>query len=863
MRGVMAKVAQLLEKIVPERYQLHFDVDMEAFTFKGQETVEFELKQPSRELVFHAKGLEIASTMLDEGTKAAETSMSEEGSTVTFQFDDEVAEGKHTLALEYSGEIQDSLHGFYRSRYERDGQEKWIATTQFEAIHSREAFVVIDEPSAKAVFEISLTVPDQLTALANTNVVSEEPADPAGQSGRKKVNFAPTPKMSTYLVAFVIGEFEYVESSTPEGVTVRVYATPGQKGQLGFALETAVRSLSFYNEYFGIPYPLPKLDMIGLPDFGAGAMENWGLVTYRESALLLDPAKTSLVNKQWVAEVVAHELAHQWFGNLVTMAWWDDLWLNEGFATWVASLAKNHLFPDWHIWTQFIEENFARAQDMDSLANTHPIQVPVDDPRALDEIFDAISYAKGASVINMLHHYLGADDFKQGLHEYLSTHQYGNAVTHDLWSALGRAGGKPVDEVMSAWTSHAGFPLLRFEDGQVAQQRFYASPREAEKAKGAEAERWPVPFSALLANGKETAQLLVEEAAADLPEAVTRSPWFKPNPGQTAFYRTLYTEPMIEALTKHLKDGALVATDRFGVVSDVFATVEAGLLDSNVGLQLTAALREETDYVVWGAVTGGFMSIVGMTEDDALRERLEAFGKWLVQPNLKRLGWEKLEGEPAFDTLMRPIVLQQAVRFGDEDVTHEARKRFKHYLEGGPLNPDMRSVVLYAAGRYGDKDDYDAMLERYRAEENVQTKLSLLAGLGRFRKKNLIEHYLAFGLSDDVRAQDIYLVIAHSFHNREARVMAWAWLKENWDVLVKRYGAGGHMIERFPVYAASAFATHEMAEAIREFFAAHPHPSITRPVAQAVEAVELKADWYQRDQDKIARFMDQWEAKQK
>ena len=397
----MAKVARLLENIVPERYRLNLDVDMDKFTYRGLEEIRFELKRPSKELTFHAVGLKVSEGSLEPGTKAREVRVNEDEQTVTFVFDKEIEARSHWLSVAFTGEIAETLHGFYRSKYEHAGRDKWLVTTQFEAVHAREAFVCVDEPSAKAEFELTLEIPDGLTALSNNLSASEEPGK---KPGRKRVHFAVTPKMSTYLVAFMVGEFEYSEAQTAEGVNVRVYATPGKSGQLGFALEAGTKTLSFYNDYFGIPYPLPKLDMIAVPDFAAGAMENWGLVTYRETALLLDPAQTSLSNKQRVAEVVAHELAHQWFGNLVTMAWWEDLWLNEGFATWVATLAMDHLFPEWQVWTQFIDEEFAQAQELDSLANTHPIQVPVDDPRALDEIFDAISYAKGASVINMLHH---------------------------------------------------------------------------------------------------------------------------------------------------------------------------------------------------------------------------------------------------------------------------------------------------------------------------------------------------------------------------------------------------------------------------------------------------------------------------
>jgi puromycin-sensitive aminopeptidase len=855
----MAKVAQLLERIVPKTYRLKFDVNMEAFSFKGTEEIEFELLKPGRELVLHAVRLEIMAAELGPKLKATDIRLNEAEQTVTFGFDQEVKAGPHTLKLEYSGEIQDSLHGFYRSRYEHEGREKWLATTQFEAVHAREAFVCVDEPSAKAVFEMSLTVPDQLSVIANTNILSEEPGGPTPNTGRKTVHFAPTPKMSTYLVAFVVGEFEYIEGSTPEGVAVRIYATPGRKGQLGFALDTAVRTLSFYNEYFGIPYPLPKLDMIAVPDFSVGAMENWGAVTYREVALLLDPAKTSLSNKQRVAEVITHELAHQWFGNLVTMAWWNDLWLNEGFASWMEVYAKDSLFPEWDVWTEFVNTDFAYSMDMDGLANTHPIQVEVDDPRALDEVFDAVSYYKGSSIINMLHHYLGADDFREGLRDYLKKHSYGNTVTHDLWAALARASGKPVDEIMSAWTSQPGYPLVSYDNGELTQRRFYSSPREAAKAKLTAGTVWPIPFGAMLEGGQETPARLVTEATTELPHEVTAAKWFKPNPGQTGFYRSLYTEPMIAAITKPLKDGTLGATDRFGVVDDVFAAIQAGEMSSEVGLELVEALREEANYIVWVAVAGGFGSLEAVVEDEPLREQLDRFGRWLVMPNVERLGWEAKEGEPAFDTLMRPMVLQQAIRYDDEATTREARKRLKAFLEGQPLNPDLRPVVLFAAARHGGTEEFEVILQRYRTEDSPQVKIGFLAALGRFRKPALIKRFLEFGVSEEVRPQDIYIVLAWGMRNREARELTWEWVRKHWGMFLERYGGGGHMLDHFPTYVGAGFATHERAAEIKAFFEAHPHPAIVRPTAQAVEAVELKADWYDRDKLKIRTFADKWE----
>jgi aminopeptidase 2 len=316
---------------------------------------------------------------------------------------------------------------------------------------------------------------------------------------------------------------------------------------------------------------------------------------------------------------------------------------------------------------------------------------------------------------------------------------------------------------------------------------------------------------------------------------------------------------MIEALAEPLAKRKLSPVDRFGVVSDVVATTEGGLTESTVALEMIAALREEPDYVVWGGLTGGLASLEAVVEDEPLRDQLDRFGHWLVQPNAARLGWEAKPDEPAFDTLMRPLVLQQAVRFDDEAITRQARKLFKEYLEGQSVSPDLRPVLLYAGARHGESDEFDAILDRYRSEQSPQVKISYLSALGRFRKPRLIDRFLDLGLSEDVRPQDIYIIIAWAFRNREARVKAWQWMKDNWDEWIRRYGAGGHMLERFPIYAGSGFATHKMAEEIGEFFDSHPHPATKRPTQQAVEAVELKADWYDRDKLKIQTFLETWE----
>ncbi len=847
----MRPAQRLVDNIRPEFYQLSITPDMESFTFDGQETIAFDLLKSARDLTFHVVGLEISSVRLDSG-HAGTVAFSEADQTVTFGFEQAIEAGQHTLELTFSGQINDSLHGFYRSQYDHNGETKWLALTQFEAVHAREAFVCIDEPSAKAVFELSLTIPKALTAISNTQIESEKPAG----AGRKTVTFAPSPKMSTYLVAYLVGEFEYKERQTSAGTVVRIYATPGKRDQFGFALDTAVRMLEDFTEYFGIAYPLVKLDMIAVPDFGAAAMENWGAIIYRETDLLLDETKTSLSHKQRVALVIAHELAHQWFGNLVTMAWWNDLWLNEGFAAWAETLALDRMFPEWRAWHQFVGWRLEWALRDDALANTHPIEVEVEDPLALDEIFDGISYAKGAGIINMLHHYLGPDDFRRGLKHYLELHQFANATTEDLWRSLGVASGKPVREMMTAWTRLPGYPIVFFGQKMLIQKRFYSSAREA--AKATPGQLWPIPFDAITDQG-ETGQRLITTAEAELGAEISQAEWFKPNPDQSGFYRVSYTPAMIERLAGPLADGRLNATDRLGVVSDVLATAPAGITDSAMALKLIARMHGDENYVVWSKLAAGLGDILGIIDDEGLRRRLEQFGRWFVQPNLARLGWDKVDGESSFDTLLRPLVLHEAVRFDHPGVTAEARRRFGDFHQQGSIDPDLRLAVFYAIARHGEAVEYDTMLEMYRHEQVPQAKRELLMTLCRFRKPELVQRSLELCLSKDVRSQDSVLALGRCLMGHDSRYLAWQFIRDQWDTLVRRYGGGGYMLTRLPEYAGAAFASHQIAEEMAGFFKAHPHPVISRPVAQALEVITLKADWYERDHVRIERFLAEWE----
>ncbi len=467
---------RLPEYVKPERYKVMLKPDLKKFTFEGEETIYLNLEKATKQITLHSIELKIESAeWVHKGKEnwAGKITYDKKMETAIFSFKNNLEKGKGELKLKFKGILNDKMRGFYRSKY---GEGKHLATTQFESTDARRAFPCFDEPSQKAIFDVTLIIPQGTKAISNT--IESEVLE--HESGYQIVNFAPTPKMSTYLLAFIVGDFEYIEGRTLDNVLVRVFTTPGKKEQAKFALDVAKKCLEFYNNYFGVDYPLPVLDMIAIPDFAAGAMENWGAVTYRESTVLIDEINSSVGNKQWVAMVIAHELAHQWFGNLVTMKWWTHLWLNEGFASFIEYLAIDHIFPEWDIWTQFVGTELSDAFSLDALNNTHPIEVEVGNPAEISEIFDRVSYSKGASILRMLWKYLGEKDFQKGLQHYLKKHAYGNAETEDLWNALEKVSGKPVAKVMANWTSKSGHPLVRVQVTgdrlKLTQSRFFSSP---------------------------------------------------------------------------------------------------------------------------------------------------------------------------------------------------------------------------------------------------------------------------------------------------------------------------------------------------------------------------------------------------
>lgn len=862
-------VTRLYSNFSPNNYKLHLSPNKQSMTFTGRVVVTGKKTgRPTKRLTFHQKDLKItkASILLHNKKGNHEIVVDrinhhKSYDEVRLHTSQTLYPGQYTVTLEFGGNITRPMNGLYPCFFKHNSQDKQLLATQFESHHAREVFPCIDEPEAKATFDLSLdTLPGE-EVIANTPI-KKQTAD----KGIVVTVFETTPLMSTYLLAFVTGELSYLESHTKRGVAVRTYATPDKVSDTKFALDVGVKILEFYEEYFGIDYPLEKCDMVALPDFASGAMENWGLITYREHALLVNPEHTTLSSKQWVAMVVAHELAHQWFGNLVTMRWWTDLWLNEGFASWIEYMAIDHLFPEWEMWTQFNVDERQQALKLDSLEHTHPVEVPVNHPDEIRSIFDAISYSKGASVIHMLNQYLGPEDFRAGLQYYLKKHQYSNTDTVDLWQALEDVSGKPVKEFMHAWTSQPGFPLIsavvNYDTINLSQQRFFVNPQESMP----DDQLWPI---ALLDNSSAAPDQFNTKS---IKFSASPSQGYLLNMDQSGFYRTVYNTSHLEFLGRQIKHGHISPLDRIGILSDSFEASKAGYSSTTDSLQFIDNYKDETNYAVWDVIATMLGSIRTVFGDDNIRELMKPYSRKIIDGELKRLGWDRKKDDSHFDQLLRPIILGMAAAADTRNIVNKCREIFdslhdadvlnpdlmitggrKRVKRGLDLDPDLRGVVFGTIARQDKKIDFNRLVAMHNNSTQSDERLSLSAAITAFKQPSLITKSLEMITSDEVRLQDISYWVAYSFMNRHARKLTWEWVKENWDWLHDNIGSDLSFY-RMPIYAARVHSDESFIKEYKSFFEPKLSPAMERSYHQGIEMLQWQSAWKKREYDSVKEF---------
>lgn len=842
-------VERLAEHFKPSRYQLYLHPDREQQTFNGRVTISGQLLQPATIIKLHAKGLRIdAATFSIGGPQHDFVKHAYGDDDVLYLVSPVQVEGKLDITLAFFGEITEPMVGLYVCHWrDNEGVPKQIVATQFESHHAREVFPCVDEPAAKAIFELTLKTPAGDRVLANTPSTGQIETD-----GWVETSFEATPIMSTYLLAFVHGDLVAAEATSRGGTIVRVWTTQLHAAHTGFALQTAVKCLDKLEEFFGSSFPLSKLDHVALPDFAAGAMENWGLITYRESAIVVDPKNTSLDEKQTVAQIIAHETSHQWFGNLVTMAWWTDLWLNEGFASWLEVYITDQLYPDWGLWQQFLGDSYLAAQGLDGLLSSHPIEVEVDDPAGIATIFDAISYDKGACVLRMLYDYLGHDNFLTGLRSYLETHAYGNAATADLWKSLETASGQPVSKFMEVWTTQTGYPLVTAEvmpkSIELTQRRFLYDP----SAKPQET-IWPVPLDIA---GSEDKLLLDKPAQSWALENASSA---KLNSNQDGFYVVAYDQAHWARLIAQVENGKLSPADRLGLINDIFKLTRAGQRPVTDGFDLLAALPNEQDAIVWEVMAGQIATIRLLFSDKQLRQLMRPFLIHLSQVQLARLGWQPQAKDSHFDQLLRPTILGLAAMAEEPSVIAGVDKRFRAMAKPEDVEPDLRGVVFVSRARRGQPADYEKLLKLYRAAESPQVHNQLAAGLCAFSQPDLIKQSLDLLKTDAVRLQDTVYWLSYLLVNLDGRAAAWAWIKDNWGWLMEKFGDELTHLSALPKLVGRSFASQEMLNDYQTFFNQTPVPGLDRPIAQGLENLRWQTAWAERDRDRLEAYFERWQ----
>ncbi|GJP41930.1 hypothetical protein CLOM_g1545 [Closterium sp. NIES-68] len=861
--------------VKPKKYVLHLEPNLETFKFKGIVTVDLDVVEPTNEIRFHAQELELHKVELTTGGKlltagadgvpAVELDKERQEGRFVLAEGQQLSGGPAKLRIEYTGIHNDNMVGFYRASYMRDGQKQWMVTTQFEPVGARQALPCWDEPAAKATFEVSLRVPAGLQGLSNMDEVGREKQE----DGSEVVRFAESPVMSTYLLAFVVGEVECVSDKTSNGTLVNIYTTPGRKEQGRFALSVACKVITFFEDYFGIKYPLPKADLIAIPDFAMGAMENWGLITFRETALLVDEGSAPAATKQRVAYVISHELAHQWFGNLVTMQWWNDLWLNEGFATWVGWLGVDHIFPEWDVWTQFACNDMDTCLHTDALLGSHPVEVPINDPKEIEQVFDALSYSKGACVIRQLEAAIGADAFKKGLHSYLSKHAYANTITQDLWNSLAEASGKPVREMMASWTAQMGYPLLSIlppspgkQGVRLRQTRFLSkgAPSEAE-----DTQLWWVPVTAMagrVGGGEsrklETVVLAEKEGEAEgfvVPEG--EGGWLRVNAGQTGIFRVNYTEEQWQGISAAVEALQLPVIDRLGSIMDAFALAKAGIIKTSQALQLAWAFKNETEYTVWAQMAGDINELEVLIGALQQKPLLEAVGMQLFTPIADKLGWEPKASESHLDSMLRPLVLGKLGSYQHAPTIAKCQELFKQLTaDVSSVNPDLRRLVMSIAVKYGGKEEMEATKKLYGEAASPDFKIHCLVALSSVKNRDLYKEFLAFALDEaEVKAQDQYIVFMTMAGNADNREFAWDYFKEHYDTIHARFASAAALFKRIPALPLKGFATEDKARDAEAFFAAHPVPAAAMELDRTLETIRARAAWLTRDGDDMVAWL--------
>ena len=825
----MTKVPRLLDTFTPNHYNLTLDLTRaEEKEFSG--TVIISGESTGESISLHSKGLTIQSATIDN--QPADVSFGE--------FDElrlsqpNLKNENHTIHIIFSGNITDAMHGLYPCYFTHDGIKKQLFATQFESHHAREVFPCVDEPAAKAEYDLTLITRPEITVLGNMPVKFQK------ENGDSlTTTFEKTPRMSSYLLAFVIGELHKKSARTKSGVEVSIWAIPAQnENTLDFALDIATRSIDFYDEYFGVKYPLPKSDHVALPDFSSGAMENWGLITYRESCLLADPELTPESSRRFIATVIAHELSHQWFGNLVTMNWWNDLWLNESFANMMEYVAIDALHPEWRMWEDFATNEVTAALRRDSLDGVQSVQADVNHPDEISTLFDpAIVYAKGGRLLVMVRKLIGEEAFRAGLKSYFEKFAYKNTVGNDLWQELELASGQPIVNLMNTWISQPGLPVVSVSSSHntaiLSQERFFVGEHQPSDA------LWPIP---LFANQPLDVKILNQKETT-----VSIEKPLQLNCGLSAHFVTKYDESTREYLLKNITE--LPTLDKICILQDATILARAGFENSASLLPLALSLKTETNEKVFGMAAGSLTELRKFVDDnDAARDSLKRISGEFARATFEELGWDEKDGESDDDRELRTTALSLMMYSEDEEVLNEAKTRFdSNKLEDLPT--EIRALIISANVRHFETTEMiDNLFAAYKNTPSNDLQNDIAIGLTSTKNPETAEKILAnIKDSNIIRPQDASRWFVYLIRTRESRQIAWNWLKENWAWVEEKFG-DDKSYDDFIRYAATALLTTDELDDFRQFFEPMENiPALTRTIKLGITEIKARTELIEQD----------------
>jgi aminopeptidase N len=851
-----AQAQRLSSSVHPEHYSLTLTPDLHTATFSGEETIDLLLDAPGKSITLNAAEIKfgevkayrlpvatynygklgsqptsLSTLVADKHPQTATTTLDAAKEQATFTFANEIPAGRVTLTIRYTGVLNDKLRGFYLSKT----KERNYAVTQFEPTDARRAFPGFDEPALKATYDIALVVDAADTAISNTNLISDKPGPVAG---KHTLRFATTPKMSTYLVAFLVGDFKCTEGKS-DGVPIRACSTPDKVALTKFALESAKYVLHYYDTYFGIKYPMPKLDMVALPDFEAGAMENFGCITYRETDLLVDSKTGDIPEKKRVAVVVAHEMAHQWFGDMVTMQWWDNLWLNEGFATWMETKPVAEWHPEWN-FPQDDAQDLDQTLNLDAQKTTRTIRAKANTPAEINEMFDGIAYGKAGAVLGMVEHDLGKEIFRQGVHNYLQAHLYANATAEDFWNAQTANSHQPVDKIMSSFVTQPGVPLLTLSEHQadsvpVAQSRFFLSSTAA----AGKDQHWTIPVCVKTSNtpAPPICRVLTPEDSS-IPLPIDASlPLLYANAGGKGYYRTAYTPKQYSAIIARAET-ALTPPEKIGLLGDRWALVRSGQGTVGEYLDLVLALRQDPNAAVLDTVHQQLEQVDSKIATDQDRAEFAAVLRRQFGPVYAALG-APAKGEPFDRQQLRGTLFEMLGAARDPAVLDQAQKLTQRVFavqnkKDKTLDATLSDAAVMVSATTGDAALYDKVLAISRVSGDPGEKVDALRTLARFRDPALVRRTLDYTVSGEVRNQDSWTVLVALLRDPETRGQTWDYMQKNWDkVHAQLTVSSGADVVR----ATGFFCTVRQRDEVTGFFATHKVEATERTLAKAVDSI--------------------------